>query len=92
MCIIGHQKNGMSDELYTDGPDPDCCKTTSPARIKEHVKSCYEQRPNTFRNCKIHSYIFITVSNQTYCVDPDASWLPSRLEKLAAKGITCKIL
>uniref|UniRef100_A0A4W6EAW1 Chemokine interleukin-8-like domain-containing protein n=1 Tax=Lates calcarifer TaxID=8187 RepID=A0A4W6EAW1_LATCA len=71
---------------------PSCCTAASTAPVVETVKACYEQREHIFPNCKIHAYIFVTESNRAYCVDPSASWLPKRLEKLKERGILCKLL
>ncbi|XP_040885213.1 C-C motif chemokine 24-like [Toxotes jaculatrix] len=71
---------------------PSCCMTASLARIKQTVIACYEQREGFFANCKIHAYIFVTKRNQKYCVDPTASWLPERLERLKKRGIRCQSL
>ncbi|XP_041819379.1 chemokine (C-C motif) ligand 34b, duplicate 9 [Chelmon rostratus] len=70
---------------------PPCCMEVSQAHIREPVSACFEQMEGTFPNCKIHAYIFVTVS-QELCVDPKASWLPERLRKLQERGIFCKIL
>ncbi|MEQ2238861.1 hypothetical protein ILYODFUR_037662 [Ilyodon furcidens] len=90
--VQGHQKYRTSDQSVNKGVRPSCCVESSSAYIREPVKACFIQRPNLFNICKIHAYIFITVSNKTYCVDPSATWLPDRLKKLAVKGITCKQL
>uniref|UniRef100_A0A3B3Y733 Chemokine interleukin-8-like domain-containing protein n=1 Tax=Poecilia mexicana TaxID=48701 RepID=A0A3B3Y733_9TELE len=87
------QKNRTTDKfIFRVGVDPPCCVETSAAPIKEAVQACYEQREHALYNCRVHAFIFVTVSNNTYCVDPKASWLPARLEKLAARGINCTVL
>ncbi|KAL7372201.1 hypothetical protein ABVT39_012000 [Epinephelus coioides] len=55
-----------------------CCDNVSTTRIREPVKDCYEQKAM----CKIHAYILEGNSGRCYCVDPDASWLPERLQRL----------
>ncbi|XP_044192829.1 C-C motif chemokine 2-like isoform X1 [Thunnus albacares] len=89
---------GQGQRQCTKGKPPkvgnipiDCCTETSNATISEPVDACYEQKKD-FRPCKIHAYIFVTKSNKQYCVDPRASWLTTRLEKLKKKGIICKDL
>ncbi|XP_067433102.1 C-C motif chemokine 20-like [Thunnus thynnus] len=66
----------------------DCCTRTSNAAIREPVDACYEQRKDLLP-CKVHAYIFVTRSNNTWCVDPKAWWLKRRLERLKKRGITC---
>ncbi|XP_054913493.1 C-C motif chemokine 34b.8 [Poeciliopsis prolifica] len=78
--------------VFRDGIDLPCCTNTSAAKIIEEVRACYEQREHTFAGCKVHAFIFVTVLNIPYCVDPKASWLPSRLKELSAKGINCSVL
>uniref|UniRef100_A0A7N8XCV7 Chemokine interleukin-8-like domain-containing protein n=1 Tax=Mastacembelus armatus TaxID=205130 RepID=A0A7N8XCV7_9TELE len=54
---------------------PSCCMTASKAHIKKPVIQCYEQKEDSFPNCKIHSFI----SPKLNCI---ASWLPERLQRL----------
>nr|AYE57148.1 CC chemokine SCYA117 [Epinephelus coioides] len=70
----------------------DCCHNVSMTRIREHVKACYEQKEDKFPDCKLHAYILEGNSDRLYCVDPNASWLQERLEKLKTRGINCTVL
>ncbi|XP_042253132.1 eotaxin-like isoform X1 [Thunnus maccoyii] len=62
-----------------------CCTTTSNAAIGETVDTCYVQKKDLLP-CKVYAYIFVTKSNKKYCVDPKASWLTTRLEKLKKRN------
>nr|AEA39657.1 C-C chemokine 2 [Epinephelus coioides] len=69
-----------------------CCVSVSTARIREPVKACYEQMEDKFPDCKRYAYILKGNSGRLYCVDPDASWLPQRLQRLKTRGINCTVL
>ncbi|KAL7371607.1 hypothetical protein ABVT39_001984 [Epinephelus coioides] len=79
-------------KLYGEGIHFTCCLNVSTAPVRETVNACYEQKEDTFADCKIHSYIFVSESKRCYCVDPNASWLPNRLKKLEERGIICQPL
>ncbi|KAM9336895.1 uncharacterized protein ABDE67_019921 [Symphorus nematophorus] len=83
-------------QCYRPGPRgpgspviPPCCMGVSNATIKERIVSCIEQRETTFAHCKVHAFIFVTVSQAQYCVDPAASWLKRRFERLQNREICC---
>uniref|UniRef100_A0A4W6ECS9 Chemokine interleukin-8-like domain-containing protein n=1 Tax=Lates calcarifer TaxID=8187 RepID=A0A4W6ECS9_LATCA len=61
---------------------PPCCRQVSVARISEPIASCHEQKETTFGHCKVHAFIFTTVNNTHYCVDPAAKWLKRRFQIL----------
>uniref|UniRef100_A0A7N6BK61 Chemokine interleukin-8-like domain-containing protein n=1 Tax=Anabas testudineus TaxID=64144 RepID=A0A7N6BK61_ANATE len=71
---------------------PPCCPTVSAARIKERITSCFEQPKTTFPQCNKHAFIFVTASETQHCVDPGASWVKTRVQKLQSRGICCHIL
>uniref|UniRef100_A0A3P9QCQ8 Chemokine interleukin-8-like domain-containing protein n=1 Tax=Poecilia reticulata TaxID=8081 RepID=A0A3P9QCQ8_POERE len=91
LFLHARQKNGTNDTFIFRGVDPPCCVETSAAPIKEAAQACYEQREYAVYNCEVHAFIFVTVSNNTFCVDPKASWLLKRLEKLAAVSVNIDV-
>ncbi|KAM9336374.1 uncharacterized protein ABDE67_019433 [Symphorus nematophorus] len=72
-------------------PLPTCCVTASNATIRQPVNACFEQKEKAFGDCKIHAYIFVNEYN-AWCVDPRAWWIPQRLQRLKARGISCHVL
>ncbi|KAM8729518.1 uncharacterized protein AB9X84_026745 [Acanthopagrus schlegelii] len=74
------------------GPTPPCCTGVSKARINEPIVSCLEQRQSTFRHCRMHAFILTTANKTDHCVDPAATWLPTRFERLGRRQICCRQL
>uniref|UniRef100_A0A671Y8K1 Chemokine interleukin-8-like domain-containing protein n=1 Tax=Sparus aurata TaxID=8175 RepID=A0A671Y8K1_SPAAU len=64
------------------GPSPKCCMKASKHAINEPVTACFEQKKNTFWSCRVHAYIFRTLSTNEECADPGAWWIPRRLKRL----------
>lgn len=38
---------------------PSCCQKVSNATIRGPINACFEQKENTFDNCKIHAYMWV---------------------------------
>ncbi|KAM9336844.1 uncharacterized protein ABDE67_019873 [Symphorus nematophorus] len=82
------------DTIDAKGPGhiiPTCCVTASNATIRQRVNACFEQMEGTFSHCKIHAYIFVN-EYDAWCVDARAWWIPQRLQRLKARGISCQVL
>uniref|UniRef100_A0A3Q1GHQ6 Chemokine interleukin-8-like domain-containing protein n=1 Tax=Acanthochromis polyacanthus TaxID=80966 RepID=A0A3Q1GHQ6_9TELE len=100
MCFVilfllfsqGCPKSVMPHKRISGHVQVSCCPEVRNGTINEPVKECFEQKETTFRHCRVHAFVFITASSQTYCVDPNASWLPERLKKLERRGIYCQPL
>uniref|UniRef100_A0A3B5RF88 Chemokine interleukin-8-like domain-containing protein n=1 Tax=Xiphophorus maculatus TaxID=8083 RepID=A0A3B5RF88_XIPMA len=91
LLFLRAQGEFMDTFVFHAGIDLSCCVETSVAPISKAVRACYEQREYSFNICKVHAFIFMTVSNNSYCVDPKASWLPTRLEKLSAVSVNIDV-
>uniref|UniRef100_A0A671YF01 Chemokine interleukin-8-like domain-containing protein n=1 Tax=Sparus aurata TaxID=8175 RepID=A0A671YF01_SPAAU len=74
------------------GPAPICCMEASRGAFNEPVTACFEQKENTFQGCRVHAYIFHTTSNNDWCADPGAWWIPRRLKRLQQRGIYCQVV
>uniref|UniRef100_A0A671YA25 Chemokine interleukin-8-like domain-containing protein n=1 Tax=Sparus aurata TaxID=8175 RepID=A0A671YA25_SPAAU len=74
------------------GPAPPCCMEASKSTFNEPVNTCFEQKKNTFRGCRVHAYVFRTTRNNDWCADPEAWWIPQRLKRLQQRGIHCQVV
>ncbi|NP_001410164.1 CX chemokine ligand 34c precursor [Danio rerio] len=64
-----------------------CFQVLTTVEPRKNITSCYNLSKKG--NC-LQCVLFVDAENRMMCMDPNASWLPARLNRLKAKGVTCK--